>query len=1362
VPGIDGRNNKGSAAVLKYLLMGSIGKDLVDASLDGAVEEALSEIVVLILESSVSVFWTRKARELIGPPLLLACPMLVEYVSAVEDDVDLDVLQESKCREFKRMILESVPAGEAIGVTLPMGYDEMEEVEGWPLLQAFALDENICSTGFLSMRYTLVDITENIDVIIKSVDGFVLENAIDTVTKSILPHVHQMLNILDTRSADQRVRLSMEDCLAPLDILFDFGEIAAGFPVDPELRCTALPGSHSKYFGLGFSKFETLAGITIGDSPHMILEGCEPSTGMRFCRTYFMSTGRPLPMQRDPESLTDDEANYEVAPKKDEATARLKALYFKLVCTLRWAVRATMAVHSDLFDVANAITAMTDAVMKGKESTAVFGDDAMRHDLDGLRVSSENGEEIKIHVDCMNAFGQVVSIDDVDDMGGQCFVFIRLTLHNIPLDNTGACGVIGVGDTFIYSPGYAPLYRGLASVSETMRASSVIPLTQDNIALTAAVPYHRFFVSIGKEEKSALLLLSNIRNAHMLPILGLEGAIETSSGSRGGLVVPMHVLTDNAFVPLAHADVKAFQEGFVIDRLNTRSLPALVSFKLHVEEAWSCDVTECHRYSKELWAKDNKGQGQPVCDELPSGILLVLKMKEGPSNPLVAALPTLGNCQRYPNQHVAFFVATDRSQDGMNGILGTWRRAMRMHDIVEHRGSSLKNKPIPQSILRSFVDSLGFWSMSRGNPFSGVKAMPGMLSVSDSKVEPISSMVSELSASDSWQIACDTGLGKGNVGTGYIPMVTTFSVAEARRLQLKSSYSDETTATEANDISSIGAGVSIVLLVGHTGSGILAVGSQVQQRINRNSVSGDVTELSFLNLGDGERSRGQHDKANVEASIFGFGGAKSESKEDGKEEDYSRSATLKALSSCLKKKPKQLILCVLLSCTNRVEPSSLYNLVSSTGATVSIIASVISAKATMAPFQNDQTVASSLGLEAWKASCLEVCHWGLCDYVLVIDEDDKSSAGNASAYADVCDWVTRANPIISNDNIHRLASGNTWLDSELVDAIVKSLDLRGSPLDLTRQSRAARNLRGVCQPAGAESVQALTRRTSAKSILTGVHNISSVRVDSCASVLDMQSVDSLSDLWDLELLTQFLRWLFPRATLNTSTTIGSKDKAGLGYVRGKKQIGSWRRATDLAVFQAVAGLRDKLGSSRLRDMLKKYCADDYGVLSVHGVIRINRGVMHGGSNAQSCFEVVSIEACAGSITVRPYSLDVSSSDMDSIVYTGLIDEAHAKSLRDLASSCTIYEIPRTRDCTRSDLSEKVLIGLQRRAKNHAKPLPNGWWFDGSAYFDVYGNRRVLRPDIEDMARDHILTTNEDVDRYNALLEKGGMMLLKSL
>lgn len=56
VPGQDGRNNKGSITVLKYLFCGSVLKDLFDETVESAFEP-LEEIVFLVKATSLSVIW---------------------------------------------------------------------------------------------------------------------------------------------------------------------------------------------------------------------------------------------------------------------------------------------------------------------------------------------------------------------------------------------------------------------------------------------------------------------------------------------------------------------------------------------------------------------------------------------------------------------------------------------------------------------------------------------------------------------------------------------------------------------------------------------------------------------------------------------------------------------------------------------------------------------------------------------------------------------------------------------------------------------------------------------------------------------------------------------------------------------------------------------------------------------------------------------------------------------------------------------------------------------------------------------------------------------------------------------------------
>lgn len=56
IPGPDGRYNKGSLNILKYLFEGATGKYLFDGAMDENME-SLEDMILLIQQSSVSVFW---------------------------------------------------------------------------------------------------------------------------------------------------------------------------------------------------------------------------------------------------------------------------------------------------------------------------------------------------------------------------------------------------------------------------------------------------------------------------------------------------------------------------------------------------------------------------------------------------------------------------------------------------------------------------------------------------------------------------------------------------------------------------------------------------------------------------------------------------------------------------------------------------------------------------------------------------------------------------------------------------------------------------------------------------------------------------------------------------------------------------------------------------------------------------------------------------------------------------------------------------------------------------------------------------------------------------------------------------------
>jgi hypothetical protein len=52
--------------------------------------------------------------------------MLIEYVSSLEEEDDIDLMQARKCCDFKRMLLDSLNDGDGVGIPIPLGYEDVQ------------------------------------------------------------------------------------------------------------------------------------------------------------------------------------------------------------------------------------------------------------------------------------------------------------------------------------------------------------------------------------------------------------------------------------------------------------------------------------------------------------------------------------------------------------------------------------------------------------------------------------------------------------------------------------------------------------------------------------------------------------------------------------------------------------------------------------------------------------------------------------------------------------------------------------------------------------------------------------------------------------------------------------------------------------------------------------------------------------------------------------------------------------------------------------------------------------------------------------------------------------------------------------
>jgi hypothetical protein len=841
VPGLDGKQNKGSYMILKYLFQGAVGRDIYEASLDDALD-CLEEMVLVIQESSVSVFWSNAAKSVVGP-ILNTFPFVLEYCPTEEEEENVDQFEARKCEDFKRMMLECVPEGGVVGLPVPLGYDDVLDTENWPMLQSFALDSVVAPTGFFTSRYAVIDITETLDIMFCTIDGYYVEKAILVLQNNVLNHLDQVMAPLrNSHGPEQRHAIKASDIISPLQMLFEFGSMDTAFPVDPTLQPVLYLGAEDPSLPLGGAvTTQKWNEVTVGSSLSAILEAYEPSTGMRWCRTYFLQRGKCLDRILDPEALVSNEGkeggeneadclseSIKHMKAKGIVIDRMEVLHYKLCTAFRFAVKTAFSENADVLDAGGAVQEMMHSFMTGESDIDDCSD--MKH------VKLLPSERLQVHMDCLNAHGQLVGIEDVDDMGGQCWTYIH-GIAGVPGSNETYC--VATGDTFLFSSFFCPLYLEAGKHRNLEKnARSIGTHMQDTFCLTHSIPRTAYVLGSEIEETMARRFLASTGSFHMISALGLGKAIH----STGTGVVGVTMLTDHPSSPVISAEVRLFTSGFVVEKMDKCFLPFLVSFGVHVKEMWTVDLGECYRRATE--SKSFESSRTSVSVDIPEGLLVVLQchdfgdkddstFTESNSlsvrscieyNMLDRILPSTGRVN-----HLAFYLPSDtsRQSSSLSEALHAWRVASRMNDIPDNRGGGDNQSSLPNHVLDSFMVMIDAENIKNG-------------------AEKVS-----LDSFSSKDIAHFVGGTVQIPGSGYTTMRTNFLMAENARLSqttsidlgddvMESKQSEgksndmiETMWTELIEVSHRESNKkNVVLVVGSAGSGVLTNASQVLNRLS--------------------------------------------------------------------------------------------------------------------------------------------------------------------------------------------------------------------------------------------------------------------------------------------------------------------------------------------------------------------------------------------------------------------------------------------------------------------------------------------------------------------------------------------------
>ena len=169
--------------------------------------------------------------------------------------------------------------------------------------------------------------------------------------------------------------------------------------VDPSTKPIVLFGTDTALLGAIVGPYPSRwRQKTAGRALHVVLEGSEPSTGQRWCRTYFLQHGQVATTStssitnsnrnsnssrgsrgiivdsknndddavignENDSSISRDVISYTLSEDVSLSIHRLESLYMKLLISLRWLVKSKFSKHSDVLEAGTEIQVMMMRMM---------------------------------------------------------------------------------------------------------------------------------------------------------------------------------------------------------------------------------------------------------------------------------------------------------------------------------------------------------------------------------------------------------------------------------------------------------------------------------------------------------------------------------------------------------------------------------------------------------------------------------------------------------------------------------------------------------------------------------------------------------------------------------------------------------------------------------------------------------------------------------------------------------------------------------------------------------------------------------------------------------------------------------------
>jgi hypothetical protein len=603
IGGQDSEYNRGSQALIKYLLTGGSGSDLLGDIYLPTVDEAFEDCVLVIQESSVEIFYNANARKRLMP-LLAKWRNLVEYQVLKREMEDSEVSEMEKIKSFIKMISRCKKVG--IPAADPM------KAEEWPLVQAFGL-EGIGPGGFFTQRHTVMDCTAEVEVAMSSIDTFGLQKVVFRDLPLLEHHFGSLITDIDRlEQAAARAALSETSISEPLRSFFEYTSNAKSLPAgtsDGPPR--VLIGPRSLDFPTEHKCTSTDIGAGgVGGAPalHFVAEGACPVSGLRVCRSYFFGTGK-VPASRGNYSEGKDGESEEVPAEfaQQESKAQGSAQGLDLLFALSNAI-------------VNALGASAAAFARSKnEATAKDAGLAALRESYGKQVGG-----FELLVSTFDSTGQLVDLGKAD-LGIPVLAYVRVGVRDVG----SGLGSLYVGDSF-----------AMGGVGVGGRAWSCRTLTAD-------VPYFRTWRASGAEESAAVEMQVLLRDSYVLKNTLKLGDCLHEGGSEGALM-QAHLFTGIQTMPVAVGTLVFYEHGFTF--VSSSFHPVVVSFETDVETLLlASDDFNDNEHSSEGAERALQGhvdgiaggEGEGEDDDDEALDVLVIGYKNPSSNPSADTLPVL-------------------------------------------------------------------------------------------------------------------------------------------------------------------------------------------------------------------------------------------------------------------------------------------------------------------------------------------------------------------------------------------------------------------------------------------------------------------------------------------------------------------------------------------------------------------------------------------------------------------------------------------------------------------------------------------------------------------------------------------------